>query len=145
MPAMWGWVLVLLGACCILVELALGGFAGFDLALIGTCFVLGGVIALWSGAFGAGVIAAVALSALYIAVGRRWLRGRLHRPGVRTNTDALLGARAHVLTPLHEHTPGQVRALGEVWRARPTGRDTIEAGAEVTIEAVEGVTLLVRR
>lgn len=145
MAATWGWALILLGALCVLVELALGGFAGFDLALIGTCFALGGVIALWSGTFTTGVIAAIVLSALYIAVGRRWMRARLHRPGVRSNTDALLGARARVMTPLHEHAPGQVRVRDEVWRARPTGDDTIEAGAEVTIEAVDGVTLLVRR
>jgi len=145
LPAIWGWALILLGALCVLVELVLGGFAGFDLALIGTSIAIGGAVALLSGNFGAGLVAGIVLCGLYIGIGRRWVRARLHRPRVRTNTDALLGARARVITPLHEHAPGQVRVRDEVWRARPTGDDTIEAGADVVIEAVEGVTLLVRR
>ena len=44
----WSWALLLAGAGLILVEVALGGFAGFDLVLIGSAFLVGGGIGLWS-------------------------------------------------------------------------------------------------
>ena len=44
MGAGWNWLLVVAGALLILVEVAFGGFAGFDLVLIGSAFVLGGGI-----------------------------------------------------------------------------------------------------
>ncbi len=42
----WNWALIVAGALLILVEVALGGFAGFDLVLIGSAFLLGGGIGL---------------------------------------------------------------------------------------------------
>jgi len=87
------------------------------------------------------------LCLVYIAVGRRWVRARLKRPVVPTNTDALIGQRGLVTQTVSEHQPGQVSLRGEVWRARPApgGPGTIETGIEVQIEGVDGVTLLVRR
>jgi membrane protein implicated in regulation of membrane protease activity len=44
-----------------------------------------------------------------------------------------------------EHEPGQVKVRDEVWRAVPApGGGPFEAGAVVTVEAVDGVTLRVR-
>ena len=84
---------------------------------------------------------------LYIVAGRRWVRGRLKRPGIHTNTDALIGQRALVTQAITAHQPGQVRVHDEVWRARPTASEAgaLGAGAEVIVEGVDGVTLLVRR
>jgi membrane protein implicated in regulation of membrane protease activity len=143
----WNWVLIVAGAVMVLVEVALGGFAGFDLVLIGSSFVLGGALGLMLGNAAVGLITASALCLLYIAAGRRWMRARLKRPGVRTNTDALIGQRALVVQAVAAHQPGQVRLRDEVWRARPAADEpgTLEAGSEVTVEGVDGVTLLVRR
>jgi membrane protein implicated in regulation of membrane protease activity len=143
----WNWVLIVAGAVMVLVEVALGGFAGFDLVLIGSSFVLGGALGLMLGNATVGLITASALCLLYIAAGRRWMRARLKRPGVRTNTDALIGQRALVVQAVAAHQPGQVRLRDEVWRARPAADEpgTLEAGSEVTVEGVDGVTLLVRR
>lgn len=144
----WNWVLVIAGAVLVLIEVALGGFAGFDLVLIGSSFVLGGILGLAVGSPVTGLVTASLLCLVYIAAGRRWVRKRLKRPGVHTNTDALIGQRALVTQPISAHAPGQVRLRDEVWRARPApgGEDEMfEAGGEVTVEGVDGVTLLVRR
>jgi membrane protein implicated in regulation of membrane protease activity len=140
------WVLVVAGAVLVLVEVALGGFAGFDLALIGSSLVLGGIVGLAAHSAAAGFIAASVLCVAYIAVGRRWVRARLRRPMVPTNTDAIVGQRALVTQRIAAHAPGQVKVRDEVWRARPASGSAspFEAGAEVVVEAVDGVTLLVR-
>src|SRR5206468_3483705 len=46
MTMQWNWVLVVAGALLVLLEVALGGFAGFDLVLIGSAFVIGGLLGL---------------------------------------------------------------------------------------------------
>jgi membrane protein implicated in regulation of membrane protease activity len=94
-----------------------------------------------------GFAAASVLCVLYIVAGRRWVRARLKRPGLPTNTDALIGQRALVTQALSPLQPGQVRLHSEVWRARPAADEagTLEAGTEVMVEGVDGVTLLVRR
>ena len=143
----WNWVLVIAGAVLVLVEVALGGFAGFDLVLIGSSFVLGGILGLIVGSPVTGLVAASLLCIAYIAAGRRWVRARLKRPGIHTNTDALIGQRGLVTQAVAAHAPGQVRLRDEVWRARPAAGETaaLEAGSEVIVEGVDGVTLLVRR
>jgi len=147
MSTFWNWVLVITGAILILMEVLLGGFAGFDLVLIGSSFVVGGALGLALGSPVTGLVAASVLCLLYIAAGRRWVRGRLKRPGIHTNTDALIGQRALVTQAIAAHAPGQVRLRDEVWRARPAAGETaaLEAGSEVIVEGVDGVTLLVRR
>jgi membrane protein implicated in regulation of membrane protease activity len=143
----WNWVLIVLGAVLVLLEVAAGGFAGFDLVLIGSTFIVGGAIGLLLGSAQWGFVAAAALCVLYLALGRRWVRARLKRPAVPTNTDALIGQRALVTQNLSVHEPGQVRVRDEVWRARPAPGEAgaLEAGAEVLVEGVDGVTLIVRR
>jgi len=143
----WNWVLVVAGAAMVLLEAALGGFAGFDLVLIGSSFVLGGALGLLMGSAPVGFVTASVLCVLYIAAGRRWVRARLKRPGLASNTDALIGQKALVKEALSAHHPGQVSLRGEVWRARPAPDEpgTLEAGVEVMVEAIDGVTLTVRR
>ena len=140
------WILIVGGALMVLAEVVLGGFAGFDLVLLGSSLILGGAVGFALGSFTAGLVTASVLCVVYIAVGRRWVRARLKRPGVQTNTDAIVGLRAMVMQRIADHEPGQVKVRDEVWRARPvTGGGPIEAGTEVTVEGVDGVTLMVRR
>jgi len=143
----WCWALILFGALLVLVEVALGGFAGFDLVLIGSSCVVGGAVGLLSGNTTIGLLVAAALGVLYMVAGRRWVRDRLrHRP-TRSNTDALIGQRGLVVAALSTHLPGQVRVRDEIWRARPAEgqADPVEPGSEVVVESVDGVTLIVRR
>lgn len=141
----WSWVLIAGGALLVLVEVALGGFAGFDLVLIGTAFVLGGGIGLLTGNVSIGLLAASALCVLYILAGRRWVRSRIHIKTTPSGTDALIGLQGVVLNRVDVHAPGQIRVRDEQWRARPVpGSGPFEAGALVTVQSVDGVTLLVR-
>ena len=146
MGAGWNWLLLVTGAVVILVEVAFGGFAGFDLVLIGSAFLLGGGIGMLTHSPVIGLVVASALCVGYIAVGRRWVRARLKSQTVSSNADALLGQRAMVTARVAEHAPGQVKVKDEVWRAVPaTGASgPFEAGAVVTVEGVDGVTLRVR-
>jgi membrane protein implicated in regulation of membrane protease activity len=143
----WNWVLLVAGAVMVLVEAALGGFAGFDLVLIGSSFVLGGALGLVTGNAVTGFLTTSVLCVVYIAAGRRWVRARLKRHGVATNTDALIGQRALVTQTLSAHQPGMVSLRGEVWRACPATDEpgALESGTEVVVEGVDGVTLTVRR
>ncbi len=142
----WSWVLIVVGGLSILVEVAFGGFAGFDLVLIGSSFVIGGGIGLAARNPAAGALAAAALCAVYIAVGRRWVRRRMQHRSVASNVDALIGQRALVTVAMAEHQPGQVKVRDEVWRAVPAdgAHGPFEAGAVVTVQGVDGVTLQVR-
>ena len=146
----WCWALVIVGALLVLVEVAFGGFAGFDLVLIGSSFAAGGALGLALGNARLAIIVASLLCLAYIAVGRRWVRRRLHiglpQPHP-SNVDALIGQRGLVTVALAGHAPGQVRVRDEIWRARPAAGlpEPVEAGTEVIVEGVEGVTLIVRR
>jgi membrane protein implicated in regulation of membrane protease activity len=141
----WNWVLVIVGALLVLGEVALGGFAGFDLVLIGSSLILGGGLGLLLHNTALGYVVASVLGIAYIVLGRRWVRLRMqHRPTL-SNVDALVGAQGIVTTRVAPHTAGQVRVRDELWRALPApGAGPFEAGAEVTIQGVEGVTLQVR-
>jgi membrane protein implicated in regulation of membrane protease activity len=141
----WNWVLLIAGALMILVEVVLGGFAGFDLVLIGSAFVVGGAVGLLLGNAPAGFIIASVLCVGYIALGRRWVRGRIQSRRVHSNVDALVGQQALVTSRVATHEPGQVRVKDETWRAVPAaGVGPFEPGSMVTVAGVEGVTLQVR-
>lgn len=146
MSASWNWALLLVGALFILVEVALGGFAGFDLVLIGSAFVLGGAIGLAVGNPVAGFLVASVLCLLYIAVGRRWVRARLKTGHTPSNVDALVGRSGLVTVRVAEHEPGQVKVRDEVWRAVPApgAAAPFEPGRVVIVAGVDGVTLQVR-
>jgi len=143
----WNWnaVLVVVGAVFVLVEVALGGFAGFDFVLIGSAFLLGGALGLLFGSVPLGLIVASALCVAYIAVGRRLVRRRLQHPSKPTNTDAIVGSSGLVTHRVADHAPGQVKVRDETWRALPEhGAGPFEPGAIVTVVSIDGVTLHVR-
>ena len=142
----WTWLLVFAGAVLVLVEVAFGGFAGFDLVLIGSTFMLGGLVGLVTGSPVAAYATASVLCVVYIAVGRRLVRERFAVTRKQaTNVDAVLGKQALVQQRVAAHEPGLVKVDDEVWRALPApGAGPFESGALVTVASVDGVTLLVR-
>ncbi len=140
------WVLIVGGALCVLAEVVMGGFAGFDLVLIGSAVAAGGFVGLIAGGPVAGCVAAAVLSLAYIALGRRWVQAHLKIRHVATNADAVIGQRALVMQRIADHHPGQVKVKDEIWRAAPAhgAAGPFEPGSVVTVEGVDGVTLLVR-
>jgi membrane protein implicated in regulation of membrane protease activity len=146
MSVNWNGVLLVLGALLVLVEVALGGFAGFDLVLIGSSLALGGALGLVFRSATVGVLVASFLCLFYIAVGRRWVRNRVQHRKVVSNVDALVGERALVTVRITPLEPGQVKVRDEIWRACPVqgAPGPFDPGSVVTVDAVDGVTLLVR-
>jgi membrane-bound serine protease (ClpP class) len=82
---------------------------------------------------------AVVLGGGLIFAGGRVLAAR--RQGFRTGEDELLGSTARVRTAVDP--VGQVFVEGALWRARSGDGAPIAAGAEVTVEEVDGLTLVV--
>jgi membrane protein implicated in regulation of membrane protease activity len=139
---MYNWLLVIIGLLFILAELVVGVATGFDLVLLGSTLVIGGVVgnffANWQIGFGVAAI----LSVLYVILGRKYIKSRLSVPTQKTNTDVLVGDSAVVVKKINSSNPGQVRVGTEIWRAVSTR--TINYGEKVEILGVNGVTLEVK-
>ena len=146
MNGVWNWVLIVAGALLVLVEVALGGFAGFDLVLIGSAFVIGGATGLVLNSPAIGFVVAAVLCLVYIGVGRRIVRGRIQTRSLPSNADALIGQKGIVTQRIAPHAPGQIRVRDETWRAALASEveAPLDTGADVTVTAVDGVTLQVR-
>lgn len=64
----------------------------------------------------------------------------------KTNADRIIGMKGIVLQTIdNQAATGQVRVAGQVWTARSENPDvTFPEGAEVTIQAISGVKVLVK-
>ncbi|HET9162110.1 MAG TPA: NfeD family protein [Solirubrobacterales bacterium] len=139
----------LIGVGLLLAELLLS--TGGVLAVLGAAgLIAGGVLALtadadssasdWAGP------ALITLGVLSIAsfyfITRKVLEAHRDEP-VRGGQEALIGASAEVRTP--PDPDGQVALGGAIWHARRAGDGgPLRPGDRVTVEAVEGLTLVVR-
>lgn len=140
------WLLVIVGIACVIIELALGAFTGFDLALVGGSLTVGGAIGLFAGSAKIGLLSGGVLALVYLALFRRWLRAKLTVKDQPTNVDALVGKTGIVTKKIALAEAGLVKVGSEVWRAELAQADSTarDVGATVKIEAVEGVTIKVR-
>lgn len=142
-------VVALIGVALLLAELLLS--TGGVLAVLGAAgLVAGGVLALTADAdssasdwAGPALITLGVLSiASFYVVTRKVLAAHRDQP-VRGGHEELIGARAEVRTSLDPE--GQVWIAGALWRARLGGEGApLRPGDRVTVEAVEGLTLMVR-
>jgi membrane-bound serine protease (ClpP class) len=142
-------VVALIGVGLLLAELLLS--TGGVLAVLGAAgLIAGGVLALtadagssasdWAGP------ALITLGVLSIAcfyfITRKVLAAHRDQP-VRGGQEELVGANAEVRTP--PDPEGQVALGGAIWRARRVGEGPpLRPGDRVIVEAVEGLTLVVR-
>lgn len=89
------------------------------------------------------IAAAVATLILLLATRplvRRFLRGK----ETRTNADRVVGRTAVVTEPIDNVlAKGRVSVLGSDWTARSLDGGAISAGAQVRVERIEGVKLIV--
>jgi len=140
-------VVALIGIALLLAEILLP--TGGVLAALGVAgLVASGVLALESDSGGAdyiggGLIALGVLSAAsFYFVTRKVIAAHRDQP-VRTGTEELIGSSAEARSTLDPD--GQVWAQGTIWGARlANGGGPVRAGDKVIIEAVEGLTLVVR-
>ena len=77
-----------------------------------------------------------------ITLALAWIAVRARRSKRLTGADAMVGQVAVAMTPLAP--TGQVEVRGEIWKARlAEGSDPVQAGAEVRVQAVDGLILTV--
>jgi membrane-bound serine protease (ClpP class) len=139
-------VIALIGVALLLTELLLP--TGGVLAVLGAIgLMVGGVLAIDSGNDGTDVIgpALITLGVLslvtFFVVARKVLAAHRDEP-VRTGAEELVGSPAEARTNLDPE--GQVWIEGALWRARIAGDGPVRPGDRVTVDAVEGLTLVVR-
>jgi membrane-bound serine protease (ClpP class) len=140
-------IVALLGVVLLAAELLLP--TGGVLAVLGAAgLVAGGVLALnedsaASDYIGPGLITLGVLSIVtFFVVGRKVLAAHRDEP-VRTGAEELVGALAEARTSIDPE--GQVWIEGALWAARLAGGEgRADVGDRVRVEAIEGLTLLVR-
>lgn len=142
-------LIALIGVALLAAELLLP--TGGVLAVLGALgLVAGGVIALTADAdSSASEVAGPALITLgvlslvsFYVVTRKVLAAHRDEP-VRAGPEELIGARAEARSSLDPE--GQVWIEGALWRARLAGDGRpVRPGDRVTVEAVDGLTLVVR-
>jgi membrane-bound serine protease (ClpP class) len=89
-----------------------------------------------------GVAAGAGVGFGAITFGLAWIAFKAHRAKRLTGPEAMLGHIAVAMTPLAP--TGQVEVRGEIWKATlPPNTPPVPAGAEVTVRAVDGLTLTV--
>jgi len=134
----------------------LGAFAVFGLVEAATAgltsiwFALGALAALIATALGAQMWLQVTIflltSALTLAVTRPLIRRYGRRRTVPTNADRALGRTARVTEDIDNRlSAGTVYVDGKTWTARSADGSAIPKDAMVTVVAMEGVKLIVRR
>ena len=138
-------IFVIIGLLMILAELIVGIDTGFDLLLIGSIFVISGLVGsiFQAGGIWLTVILAIILSVVYIFFFRSRIKRRITVSTKRTNIDKLIGATGTVVRQISPETAGIVRVNDEQWRA--SADEVLYDGDIIVINAVEGVTLLVQK
>ena len=87
------------------------------------------------------IIVGCGLEAIEIVFLRRWARRLDRRTKKTTGAEAMIGQAAQVVEACHPN--GKVHLHGELWEARCDAGAA--AGDTVTVEALEGLTLVVAR
>jgi len=87
------------------------------------------------------IFTAAMLGGFFVFLISKAVEARLGR--VRTGIEELIGAHAVVRSPLDP--VGHVFVRGALWRATGADSERIEAGDEVVVERVDGLTLTVRK
>jgi len=136
------WILIIVGAALVLMEVLLGAVSGFDFLLIGSAVLVGGLLGVVTGSPAIGAAAAGVLSLVYVLYGRKKIRARLRRPGLPSNTDALIGRTVLVSEPIAHDRAGRVKYEGEEWRAMAESDQPLEMGRRVRVVRIEGVTAI---
>ncbi len=147
--ASWlGIVILVLAAALIAVELKLGhGFAimaGVILGAFGVYYLSFGlqyspspITGLVEAELGLLVVFGVIIG-LYV----RWIIRPLRRRTKLTGAEAMIGKRGITITDLKP--TGEVRVLGEIWRAESKSGDILK-GEEVTVKALDGLVVVVEK
>jgi len=141
---LWLW-LIFVGAGLLfaLLELVLGVETGFDLVVIGSAFILGGLATWPFQSWLLTVIVTTVICAAYLAIGRRYVHGWTAVRKEKSNIDAIIGREGIVLKSIAKYADGQVKIDNQQWRAR--AEEDIKEGDEIVVTSVSGATLIVEK
>ena len=134
----------------LVLALAFGVFEAVTVQLVSIWFAAGAVAALGAYFFGASelvqLIVFVAVSAGTLILTRPFVK-KYSKPGIKpTNADMMIGQSAVVTEKINNvFSSGAVKIKGIEWTARSQNDEEIPQGEIVTVEAIEGVKLIVSR
>jgi membrane protein implicated in regulation of membrane protease activity len=138
----WALVWLIVGIALMIAEVVSGDFV---LIMLGVAALFGaGAEVLTGNLFIDVAVFAVASVGMLVlvrpALKRRFLTGPTHHTGI----EALIGARAVVVSTVDAET-GRVKLAGDVWSARPLGEPhpPIQPGTPVTVVEISGATAVV--
>lgn len=127
---------------CLILELTNGDFFIF-------CFAIGGlggfVASLITGSFTAQVIVFAIVSLLSIFFVRPVILKYFHKPGRKSNAEALIGRVGTVIDSIPENGYGYVKIDGDNWKAHTADGSAIEKDARVKVEKMDSIILTVKR
>lgn len=143
-PDLWLWlVFVIVGLLFVLLELIVGVETGLDLVVIGSAFIIGGLVTWPFHSWLLTVIVTSIICVAYVALGRRYVHRWTTVSKAKTNIDAIIGRQGIVLRSIARNADGLVKIGNEQWRAR--AEEDIKKGEEIVVTSVSGVTLIVKK
>ena len=143
-PDLWLWlVFIIVGLLLVLLELIIGVETGFDLVIIGSAFILGGLVAWPFHSWVLPLIVTSLICVIYVVIGRRYVHRWTAVKKVKTNIDAIIGREGIVLKNIARNVDGRVRVGSQRWRAR--AEEDIKEGDEIVVTGISGSTLIVEK
>jgi membrane protein implicated in regulation of membrane protease activity len=140
----WTWLIFIsLGLLLVILELLLGVDTGLDLVFLGSAFILGGLITWPVNSWLLTLVVTGVLCIAYVGIGRRYVHRWTAVNKSKTNIDAITGSTGIVMNRISKSADGLVKVGHEDWRARAA--EDIEAGTEIVVTGIKGVTLTVER
>ena len=115
--------------------------------LLSVWFVISGIVALILSFFidNVAVVSTIfaVLGIILLFTTRPLLKKYLPTQQVRTNADRIIGMHGVVTEEIKKNTVGEVKVDGKKWSA--ISNTKIPVGTDVTIEAIDGVKVIVRK
>lgn len=140
----WIWLIFTgVGLLLIALEIILGVVTGFDLVMIGSALIFGGLISLPFHSWIVAVIITCVLCILYFIIGRRYIHRISPADKTSTNVDAIVGKHGIVSKAIPRASTGLVQVGGELWRAE--AETELRENEEIEVTGIHGVTLIVKK
>ncbi len=143
-PDSWLWLIfVAVGLFLVFLEFIIGVEAGLDLVVVGSAFILGGLVTWPFHSWVPTVIVTSLICVAYVVLGRRYVHRWTTVKKEKSNVDAIIGREGIVLKSIVKHFDGRIRIDNQQWRAR--AEEDIQEGDEVVVTGIRGATLIVEK
>ena len=132
----------------LIVAVLLGIMEAVTVSLISVWFAIGALAAIIPAYFGVPfwgqILVFLAVSAIAFAFTKRFFKDVVKVKKQPTNSDGLIGTDGIVTAEINNlEGAGKVYISGLTWSARSKNGETIPEGAVVTVDKIEGATLVV--